>query len=144
MVTRDFRAAWEPHILSLLRLIVGLLFLEHGLSKLFGFPPGNLHPAAFQLEWFAGIIETAGGLLVALGLFTRPAAFITSGEMAVGYFLVDAPRSVFPLDNGGDAVVLYCFVFFFLSFAGGGAWSLDRLFSLSSEKNLGVATASRR
>ena len=127
METSVFRSDWEPYVLSLLRLIVGLLFLEHGLGKLFNFPPGTLHPAAFQLLWFAGIIESVGGLLIALGLFTRAAAFVTSGEMAIGYFLLHAPKSPFPLVNGGDAAVLFCFVFFYLFFAGGGAWSLDRL-----------------
>ena len=124
---QDFRATCQPYVLSLLRFIVGLVFFEHGLSKLFGFPPGNLHPAAFQLLWFAGIIETVGGFLVAIGLFTRAAALITSGEMAFAYFLSHAPKAAYPLVNGGDAAVLYCFVFFYLVFAGGGAWSLDRL-----------------
>jgi putative oxidoreductase len=123
---RDFRS-WEPYVLSLLRLIVGLLFFEHGLSKLFNFPPGNLHPGAFELLWFAGVIETIGGLLVALGLFTRAAAFITSGEMAIAYFLRHEPRSPFPLINGGEGAVLFCFLFFYLFIAGGGAWSVDRL-----------------
>jgi len=127
-------ARTAPYALSLLRFIVGLLFFEHGLSKLFGFPPGNLHPAAFQLLWFAGIIETAGGLLVALGLFTRAAAFLTSGEMAFGYFLSHAPRGPFPMLNGGDAAVLYCFVFLFLFVAGGGALSLDELLSASHSR----------
>ena len=127
MQWQDPFARTAPYALSLLRFIVGLLFFEHGLSKLFGFPPGNLHPAAFQLMWFAGIIETVGGLLIALGLFTRAAAFITSGEMAIGYFLVHAPKSGFPEANGGDAAILYCFVFFFLFVAGGGMVSLDRL-----------------
>lgn len=127
MQWQDPFARTAPYALSLLRFIVGLLFFEHGLSKLFGFPPGNLHPSEFQLLWFAGVIETFGGLLVALGLFTRAAAFVTSGEMAVGYFLSHAPRSPFPMVNGGDAAVLYCFVFFYLFIAGDGAVSLDRL-----------------
>ena len=81
----------------------------------------------FQLLWFAGVIEALGGLLLALGLFTRPVAFIMSGEMAVAYFYSHAPRNFFPLINGGDAAILYCFIFLYIFVAGGGAWSLDRL-----------------
>src|SRR5580700_459251 len=81
-----------PYVLSILRIMVGLLFLEHGLAKLFGFPSAAMHPAMFHLLWFAGVIEALGGLLVALGLFTRYAAFIMSGEMAVAYFMSHAPR----------------------------------------------------
>lgn len=120
---------WAPRVLSIVRIIVGLAFLEHGTSKLFGFPHGNLSPHMFQLLWFAGIVETVCGGLVALGLFIRPAAFLASGEMAIGYFYAHAPRNFFPLINGGDAAILYCFAFFYLFVAGGGAWSLDRLFS---------------
>jgi putative oxidoreductase len=122
-------ATWEPRVLSILRCMTGLLFLEHGTAKLFGFP----HDARFDhlqllsLSGCAGCIEVIGGLLVALGLFTRAAAFICSGEMAVGYFMVHAPRSFFPLLNGGDAAILYCFIFFYLFVAGGGVWSLDRM-----------------
>ena len=122
---------WEPRVLSILRIMVGLLFMEHGLAKLFGFPTATVHPAMFQLLWFAGVIETLGGLLLALGLFTRPVAFIMSGEMAVGYFMSHAPRGFFPLLNGGDAAILYCFVFLYFFVAGGGAWSLDRMRSAS-------------
>jgi len=121
------RNDWEPRVLSIVRIIVGLLFMEHGLGKLFGFPPVPTQPALFQFLWFAGVIETIGGLLVAIGLFTRPAAFIVSGEMAVGYFMSHAPRGFFPLLNGGDAAILYSFIFFYFFVAGGGAWSLDRL-----------------
>ena len=99
-------AAWEPRVLSLLRIIVGLMFMEHGLGKLIGFPPVPSQPAAFHLLWFAGIIETVGGFLVAIGLFTRGAAFIMSGEMAIGYFMAHAPRGLYPVLNGGDAAIL--------------------------------------
>jgi putative oxidoreductase len=117
-----------PYVLGILRIMAALLFLQHGLSKYFGFPSANRpHPQLFDLEWFAALIEFAGSILLALGLFTRAAAFIMSGEMAIGYFLFHAPRSFFPLVNGGDAAVLYCFVFFYLVFAGGGPWSLDAL-----------------
>ncbi len=104
---------------------MGLLFMEHGTAKLFGFPTAANHPAMFQLLWFAGIIEALGGLLVAIGLFTRPVAFIMSGEMAVGYFMSHAPRGFFPMLNGGDAAVLYCFIFFYIFVVGGGCWSVD-------------------
>ncbi len=118
---------WTPHVLSILRIVVALLFLQHGLSKLFGFPQPMPAPAVFTMIWFAGVIELVGGVLVALGLFTRAAAFIMSGEMAIGYFLFHAPRGFFPLVNGGDPAILYCFVFLYLVFAGAGPWSLDAL-----------------
>ncbi len=120
---------WAPRVLSALRIVAALMFMEHGLSKLFGFPvwPAHGGPAAFTLLWFAGVIEALGGLLLALGLFTRCAAFVMSGEMAVGYWMAHAPHSFFPLLNGGDAAVLYTFVFFYLFVAGGGPWSIDAI-----------------
>ena len=120
-------AEWEPRVLSILRIAVGLMFLEHGLSKLFGFPVVSMHPAVFQLLWFASVIESVGSLFLIFGLFTRYAAFIMSGEMAVGYFLSHFPKGFFPMANGGDAAVLYCFIFFYIFVAGGGCWSVDRL-----------------
>lgn len=120
------REGWAPRILSIVRIMVGLLFIEHGMSKLLGFPPGPSVPM-FALSWFAGIIELVGGALVVVGLFTRIAALIMSGEMAVGYFIAHAPRGFFPMRNGGDAAVLYCFIFLYFVFAGGGVWSLDVL-----------------
>ena len=116
-----------PYLLSILRIVAGLMFFEHGLAKLFGFPPHGQMPGFMELEWFAGSIEFTGGILVTLGLLTRPAAFIMSGEMAIGYFLDHAPRSYFPLLNGGDAAVLYCFIFLYFVFAGAGPLSLDAL-----------------
>jgi len=116
-----------PYALSLLRIMAALLFFEHGLSKLFGFPPHGQMPHFPELEFFAGTVEFTGGFLVAIGLFTRQAAFLMSGEMALAYFLSHAPRSFFPLLNGGEAAILYCFLFFYLVFAGGGPWSLDAL-----------------
>jgi putative oxidoreductase len=120
-------AVLQPYVLSILRIVVGLLFLEHGMSKLFGFPPHGQMPGFMELEWFAGTVEFTGGILLALGLFTRAAALLMSGEMAIGYFIAHAPRSFFPLLNGGDAAVLYCFVFFYFVFAGAGPLSLDAL-----------------
>ena len=119
---------WAPRALSVLRIVAALLFMEHGTGKLFGFPAWPAHggPPMFALLWFAGVIESLGGLLLALGLFTRPVAFIMSGEMAIGYWTSHAPRSFFPLLSGGDAAALYCFVFLYLFVAGGGSWSLDR------------------
>jgi putative oxidoreductase len=127
-MTIDDRAARiAPHIRSLVRIVVGLLFLEHGLSHLFGFPQAQALAPAFSLNWFAGAIEFVGGTLVTLGLFTRPAAFIMSGEMAFAYFLSHAPHGFFPILNRGDAAILYCFIFFYLAFAGPGPWSIDKL-----------------
>ncbi len=118
---------WAPRALSLLRFVAGLCFLEHGLSKLFGFPPvptfAHLH--LVSLLGAQGVIELVGGTLVCIGLFTRPAAFILSGDMAVAYFMVHFQKSFFPELSGGDAAILYCFVFFYIFFAGPGPWSLD-------------------
>jgi putative oxidoreductase len=114
-----------PAILSLLRVVAGLAFMEHGTQKLFGFPAGDHAIAAFSLIWFAGVLEALGGLLIALGLFTRPVAFILSGEMAFAYFMAHFPRSFFPALNGGDAAILFCFFFLYLVFAGPGPYSVD-------------------
>jgi putative oxidoreductase len=116
---------WSPYVLSIVRIVVALLFFEHGLSKLFGFPQPLPPPALFSLAWFSGAIEFVGGGLLAIGLFSRAAAFIMSGEMAIGYFLSHAPHSFFPILNRGDAAILYCFIFLYFAFAGGGPWSLD-------------------
>ncbi|HTT47571.1 MAG TPA: DoxX family protein [Pseudolabrys sp.] len=122
-------ARYQPYVLSVVRIVVALLFFEHGLSRLFAFPSPLPPPELFSLHWFAGAIEFAGGALLALGLFTRFAAFIMSGEMAFAYFLSHAPQGFFPILNRGDAAILYCFVFLYLAFAGGGPWSLDALWS---------------
>ena len=117
-----------PYILSILRIVAALLFLQHGLSKFFGFPSPNApHPELFDLEWFSALIETAGGILLTLGLFSRLSALIMSGEMAVGYFLIHAPQNFYPYINKGELAVLYCFVFFYFVFAGPGPLSLDAL-----------------
>ena len=119
---------WTPRLLSVLRIIAGVLFMAHGSQKLFGFPPGQRTgtPQLLSLAGAAGILEFFGGLLILLGLFTRPVAFILSGQMAVAYFMVHAPRGFWPIANGGELAVLYCFLFLYLAAAGGGPWSLDR------------------
>lgn len=115
----------KPYILSVLRIVVALLFLEHGLQKYFGFPSAG--PPMRPLLYVQGVIEIGGGILLFFGAYTRLVAFILAGDMAVAYFLAHFPRSFFPAINGGDAAVLYCFVFFFMVFAGGGPWSLDHI-----------------
>jgi putative oxidoreductase len=120
-------ASWSPRMLSVLRIMTGLLFLEHGMQKLLGFPPStNPSPALFSLLGLQGIIELVGGVLMAIGLFTRPVAFILAGDMAVAYFYAHSPRGFFPLSNGGQLAILFCFVFLYLFVAGGGAWSVDQ------------------
>ena len=118
---------WSPQLLSILRIVVGFLFLVHGTQKLFGVPGGEGVPVPLlSLIGVAGVLELVGGLLVLLGLFTRPVAFVLSGEMAVAYFMAHAPEGFWPRTNGGEEAVLYCFVFLYLAAAGGGPWSLDR------------------
>jgi putative oxidoreductase len=120
-------AAWAPRALSVLRIITGLLIIQHGMSKIIGFPVvanfANLQP--FTLIWTAGIIELIGGALLILGLFTRPVAFILAGEMAFAYFIGHFPRGFHPLINGGTLAALYCFTCLYLSTAGAGPWSVD-------------------
>ncbi len=116
---------YSPYALAALRIVTALIFIEHGTQKLFGWPAPPGLPPAFSLYWIGAILETVGGFLVLIGLFTRPVAFVLSGEMAVAYWMFHAPRNVFPLLNGGDAAILYCFVFLLLVFTGPGAWSVD-------------------
>ena len=127
-MVEQLETVWAPRVLSLMRIVVALIFLEHGTQKLFGFPPSpNPGPALFSLYGYQGMIEVVGGVLLALGLFTRPVAFILSGDMAVAYFMSHAPVNFFPILNRGDAAILYCFIFFYMAFAGGGAWSADKM-----------------
>ena len=117
-------ATWSPRMLSVLRIMTGLLFLEHGTQKLFAFPgPG---PALTPLLVVQSLLELAGGVLIVIGLFTRPVAFILAGDMAVAYFMAHSPRGFFPTLNGGQLAILFCFVFLYLFVAGGGAWSVDQ------------------
>ncbi|HEX8137658.1 MAG TPA: DoxX family protein [Pyrinomonadaceae bacterium] len=122
-------ARLEPRLLSILRIMTGFLFMAHGAQKLLGFPGTGqgARPQLLSLLGIAGILELFGGLLILLGLFTRPVAFILSGMMAVAYFMAHAPGGFWPLMNRGELAVLYCFVFLYLAVAGGGVWSLDRL-----------------
>jgi len=118
---------WAPRIRSVIRIVLGLLFIEHGTAKLFHFPevPSFDNLQLFSLIGLSAVLELVGGVLLLLGLFTRATAFILSGEMAVAYFMAHAPRGFFPLLNGGEAAIFYCFAFLYLSVAGGGPWSLD-------------------
>ena len=119
---------WAPRVLSLLRLMAGLLLMQHGLEKHFAFPEAfGMDLPASSPPMIAGWIELIGGFLVAVGLFTRPAAFIVSGAMAAAYFMVHAGQSLYPIINKGELVVLYCFVFLYFVFAGGGPLSVDAL-----------------
>jgi putative oxidoreductase len=124
----------SPYVLSLVRIVVALLFFEHGSAKLFGFPSAASMPAAFTLSWFAGAIEVVGGALLAVGLFSRPVALIMSGEMAFAYFLVHAPHGFFPLLNRGEGAILYCFIFFYFAFAGAGPVSVDAAMRASTQR----------
>jgi putative oxidoreductase len=125
----EIRAAWAPQLLSILRIIAGLVILQFGLTKLFGFPyyQALSNQPVLSLYWCAGLIELIGGALLLLGLFTPCAAFVLSGEMAFAYFIEHAPVSFFPLQNEGSLAVLFCFVFLYLAAAGGGPWSIDAL-----------------
>lgn len=123
-------ASWSPRILSIFRIVFGLLFMLHGTQKLLNYPPGPAEMGfpfpLFTMPGIAGALELVGGLLIMLGLFTRPAAFIVSGEMAVAYFKGHfTPSAFWPMQNGGELAVLYCFAFLYLAVAGGGRWSLD-------------------
>ncbi len=125
----SFYTAWTPRILSVLRFITGFLFVAHGTQKLFNYPasPQNAPVPLMSFMGLTGGLEFVGGLLILLGLFTRPTAFILSGMMAVAYFMAHASGGFLPLVNKGELAVFYCFVFLFLSVAGGGVWSLDNL-----------------
>ena len=123
----EFCAKWQPQFLRVLRIMAGLLFLEHGTSKYLGFPHVDKVPEALSMSGVGGMLELVGGALIALGLFTRPVAFLLAGEMAIAYFYAHAPRAFFPVLNAGDAAILFCFVFLYLFFAGPGPWSIDAM-----------------
>ena len=126
----SLETAWAPRFLSVLRIVSGLIFLEHGSQKWLNFPPfpaDRAPPGIATMSGAGGVIELVGGTLLVLGLFTRPVAFILSGEMAIAYWWSHAPRNFFPVLNMGDAAILFCFIFLYMTFAGGGAWSLDKM-----------------
>jgi putative oxidoreductase len=126
---------WSSRVLSILRIAAGLVFISAGTMKLFGYPPSPMPPVPLWSEMgIGGILETFGGLAILLGLLTRPIAFVLSGEMAVAYFQFHFPRSFFPTVNEGVSAVLYCFLFLYLAFAGGGAWSVDAWLARRSAK----------
>jgi putative oxidoreductase len=125
----SFYSNWTPRLLSVLRIVAGFLMMPHGAQKLFGFlakPGAGAAPLDTTMA-VAGTIEFFGGLLLLVGLFTRPVAFLLSGLMAAAYFMAHAPQGFWPLVNRGELAALYCFVFLFFAVAGGGPWSLDRL-----------------
>jgi putative oxidoreductase len=122
----DRVSKYWPEALSIVRIVVGLLFLEHGTSKLLDFPHGPVtHPAMGSLMWFQGVIELVGGVLLTVGFMTRPVAFILAGDMAVAYFMAHMSKGFFPMLNGGDAAILYCFIFLLFFVTGGGRWAAD-------------------
>lgn len=122
-------SAWAPRVLSILRIVAGLLLLQHGAQKILHFPPGGAGGGIdlSTLGGWSGPIELVGGVLIILGLFTRGTAFILSGFTAVAYWMVHAPNGPYPIGNGGELAVLYCFVFFYIIFAGPGEWAVDNL-----------------
>ena len=142
--TQSLAAEWTPRLLSVLRIVAALLFMEHGTQKLLGFPPsGRPGPELFSLLGLAGILELFGGAMLLVGLFTRPVALILSGEMAVAYWMAHAPRGFFPILNAGELAALYCFVFLFLAAAGGGVWSIDQVRERGNQSSLRSSAASR-
>jgi putative oxidoreductase len=138
MIDRSAPEGLEPHVRSVLRIVAGFLFFQHGLQKLFGMLGGlggsGATAESFTLIWLAGILETFGGSLIMLGLFTRSVAFILCGMMAYAYFTAHAPRGFWPILNGGELAALYCFVYLYLSVAGPGPWSLDYLMGARKRK----------
>ncbi len=136
-----FEQVWAPRVLGALRIVAALIFMEHGTQKLLAFPapPPNGQPPLASIYGVGGVMELVGGLLILFGLFTRPVAFLLAGEMAAAYWFFHAPRNFFPVLNGGDAAILYCFVFLYLAAAGPGAWSLDG--RLGRERRRSLVTA---
>lgn len=121
----NFLSKYASQILGITRIVSGLAFLEHGMTKLVNFPPGPMHPALTTLPGAGGVIELIAGALITLGLFSRCAAFVASGEMAVAYFAAHFPHSIFPTQNGGDAAILFCFLFLYLAAAGPGSFAIN-------------------
>ncbi len=130
-------SSWAPRLLSLMRIILAFLFTAHGSQKLFNLPPGKMPtPELFSIVGLAGVLEFGGGVLLLIGLFTRPVAFLLSGTMAVAYFMAHAPQGFLPIVNGGELAVVYCWVFLYLAAAGGGPWSVDALMGQRSRVDI--------
>ena len=130
-----FLTKWTPRILSVLRIVAGFLFMQHGMQKWLAFPVAPARPTElWTLSGAAGVLELGGGFLLLLGLFTRPVAFVLSGLMAFAYFISHAPAGFWPIVNRGELAALYCFVFLYIAAAGGGPWSADRWLRKSNEQ----------
>jgi putative oxidoreductase len=129
MSLNELTTTWAPRLLSVLRIMSALLFMQHGTAKFLSLPQMDQFAKlqAYSPSWFAGLFELIGGALLLIGLFTRPVAFVLSGVMAFAYFIAHAPRAFFPIVNAGELAALYCFVFLYIAMAGGGAWSVDAL-----------------
>lgn len=135
-------SAHVPHVLGIVRIVSALIFTAHGTQKIFGFPEGKMGGVElFSIFGAAGVLEVVGGLLLLLGLFTRPVAFILSGMMAVAYWFFHAPSNFFPVNNGGDAAILYCFLFLLFVFTGPGKFSLGSLLGRNTDVAVKVAIA---
>ena len=124
--------SFAPLMLSVMRVVFAITFFAHGTQKILGFPASSMNPPVLSLPWTAGMLELVGGALLIVGLFTRPIAFLLSGQMAFAYFLAHAPKGFFPALNGGDAAILFCFGFLYLVFSGPGPVSLDALLARKS------------
>ena len=122
----DRFSAYAPQALAVLRIVAAILFIQHGTQKLFGFPATEMQPPLMSLFGLAALIEVIGGLMILVGFYARPAALIAAGSMAFAYWMVHAPMNLFPVNNGGDSAILFCFVFLYLVFAGPGAWSVNK------------------
>lgn len=127
MKIRELETVWAPRVLGILRVVSGLVFWQHGVQKLLQFPVARPGPELWSLTWFAGLMELVLAPLLILGLFTRQVAFLLAGQMAFAYWIGHAPRGFYPSVNGGNLSIMYCFVFLYLAFAGGGPWSLDAM-----------------
>jgi len=133
---QTFVDVWSSRVQSVLRIVAAFLFMSHGMQKVLGFPIAPAHPFnLFTLSGMAGALELVGGILLLLGLFTRPVAFILSGEMAFAYFLAHAPQNFWPLINRGELAVVYCFLFLYFAIAGGGVWSVDHWLRIRSDES---------
>ncbi|MCB2427609.1 DoxX family protein [Methylophaga pinxianii] len=129
----SFFVTWQPRVLSILRIVTAFMFMQHGGQKLFGYPAAQRYEFdLFTLSGVAGVLELVGGFLILIGLFTRPVAFILSGQMAVAYFIAHAPQAFWPLLNNGELAALFSFIFLYLFVAGGGAWSVDNVIKRQS------------